>query len=287
MRASYIALAALIGVTAAIPCGPNGGGIVAENDLRIPVSHLRDEMNQEEFNRVLDHIENLYAPEVTQLGAKLVIERKWKDGKVNAYARQRNKTWIITMFGGLARHPSITSDGFATVACHELGHHLGGYPKKARWASSEGQSDYYASTKCFRRYVEDDDNVRLMAKVQVPQRVQIFCRLTHLRDEDVAICQRSAMAGLSLANLFAALSKTNNAPPQFQRPSHKRVSRHNHNHPAPQCRLDTYFQGALCPEGAWDEVALDDNDPSQGYCSRIVGRNNIGTRPRCWFAPTY
>ena len=34
------------------------------------------------------------------------------------------------MFGGLAGHETITTDAFALVACHELGHHIGGAQRK-------------------------------------------------------------------------------------------------------------------------------------------------------------
>ena len=66
------------------------------------------------------------------------------------------------MFGGLARHKLVTPDGFALVACHEMGHHLGGAPRRGGWASNEGQSDYYATTKCARRIWAEDNNAAIM-----------------------------------------------------------------------------------------------------------------------------
>jgi Zn-dependent protease with chaperone function len=53
------------------------------------------------------------------------------------------------MFGGLARDPLVTKDGFSAVICHEIGHHIAGAPRKGfSWASNEGQADYFATTKC-------------------------------------------------------------------------------------------------------------------------------------------
>jgi len=77
------------------------------------------------------------------LANELVIDKHWEDGTVNAYASENGNNDVISMFGGLARHPAITPDAFYLVACHEIGHHLGGAPKKGntQWASNEGQAD--------------------------------------------------------------------------------------------------------------------------------------------------
>ena len=69
---------------------------------------------------------------------------------VNANASQRGRTWIVNMYGGLARRPEITPDGFAMVLCHELGHHMGGFPFVSGWAANEGQSDLFATLSCGR-----------------------------------------------------------------------------------------------------------------------------------------
>ena len=89
------------------------------------------------------------------------------------------------------------------------------------------------------------------------------------------------MAGLSLANLFRALRRLQ-TPLKFETPDRTTVSRTNHNHPAPQCRLDTYFQGAICEVPYMDDV--DEKDPLIGTCNRST--NHIdGNRPLCWYAP--
>ena len=285
---SFVVVLTLSISLGALACGP--GGIMGveigeENNLWIPENNMRSGVSKEEFYRVLDVMEKLYAPVVTAAGGQLVMEKKWKDGKVNASAQQKGKRWIVTMYGGLARHDVITSDGFALVVCHELGHHLGGYPTNSgnlRWASNEGQSDYFATTKCFRKYVENDDNIQIVASALVPKRVQVFCSLSHDNDVDIAICQRTSMAGLSLATLLNR--KKSRTPLSFHTPQEKRVKRIFNRHPAAQCRLDTYFQGSLCYKGHDEDVSK--NDPNQGVCSRLMG-DHIGVRPRCWYNPPY
>ena len=256
-------------------CIDEGKGIMGDNDLEIPVGNSFSGIGEEEFHRVLDKLEELYAPTIQELGGRLVMIRDWASTTVNAYAQRQGKNWQVKMFGGLARHADITSDGFALVGCHELGHHLGGMPMKGtKWASNEGQSDYFASSKCFRRYVEDEDNVQIMSNVQVPGRVRAFCQEIHgASAEDVAVCERSSMAGLSLARLLAKSKKAKSSLAfESENRSLKPVGKTSHSHPAAQCRLDTYFQGALCYLGH-DE---------KGYCSRRVG-DHYGVRPHCWY----
>ena len=55
-----------------------------------------------------------------------------------------------------------------------------------------------------------------------------------------------------------------------------------HGHPGTQCRLDTYFQGALCSLS--EENDVDQEDPRIGNCNRVDG-DQLGARPFCWYKP--
>lgn len=264
-------------------------GIVEENSLYIPVGlKTGGGITESQFNDTLDRIEKIYEPIIKQMGANLNVQRAWNDGTVNAYATRSGRTWIIKMFGGLARHQVVTQDGFAVVACHELGHHIGGAPKRSSWfgmndwASNEGQSDYFGTSKCLRKYMEQDDNVALMANnPKVPDFATRKCQAAFTNPEEIAMCQRAALAGESLANLFRAL-RNSSTPLSFDTPDKKVVSKTDHSHPASQCRMDTYFQGALCDKAHTDDA--DQRDANQGYCNRVDGYDT-GIRPLCWYKP--
>jgi hypothetical protein len=264
-------------------------GIVPENDLYISV-HSRNArgISEEEFHSVLDKVEGLYKADITAKGKTLQVVRNWTDGTVNAYAEQSGATWKISMFGGLARHETITADGFALVACHELGHHLGGAPKKkglfslSAWASNEGQSDYWGTMKCLRKYFETDDNILITSTMDIPAEAKAKCESVYSNAEDLAVCHRSAMAGMSLARLFQVLRKLPEVP-KFETPDPKVVWSTNHSHPDPQCRLDTYFQGALCDKDLSESVS--DSDANKGVCSAKESYT-LGLRPKCWFKPS-
>jgi len=105
-------------------------GIVENNSLYIPVGlKALSGISEAQFNKVIDRVDSLFKSKIQSLGAQLVFNRNWNDGTVNAYAQRDQSNpnvWNVAMFGGLARHPQMTEDGFAVVVCHELGHHLGG-----------------------------------------------------------------------------------------------------------------------------------------------------------------
>lgn len=278
----------LLNTSVSMACDMHGKtGIVEQNDLWLDV-HTKNEngMTEEIFNVVLDKIEALYAPIIQARGKTLSVERSWDNGTVNAYAQQLGNIWKISMFGGLARHPAVTADGFALVACHEIGHHIGGQPKKrsffgGSWASNEGQSDYFGNAKCLRKYFEQDNNIDVVAEMEIPAIVTEKCESNFTTAEDVAVCQRGAMAGMSLAGLFHALRNLD-VPLLFETPDTSVAARTDDNHPASQCRLDTYYQAALCEISAYED--LSDRDATTGSCNRAAGHTD-GLRPLCWFKP--
>ncbi|MBA2404197.1 MAG: M48 family metalloprotease [Bdellovibrionales bacterium] len=278
---------------AVLACSVDGkGGFLPDNDLYIPVGlkGVLTGITEAQFNSAIDKVETLYAPIVASLGGKLEIERKWSDGTVNAYAQQSGKTWKVAMFGGLARHKTITEDGMALVVCHELGHHIGGAPKKVggifggganTWASNEGQADYFATLKCLRKSFLNDDNIAIVAGMTIPKTLSDACKKSTKNDkEDSALCIRTSMAGKSVANLFSELSKLPDT--KFETPDAKVVSKTDDAHPKAQCRLDTYFQGSLCDISMNEDVSQ--KEEVKGTCHPTLG-HKTGTRPLCWFKP--
>ncbi|MBF0205562.1 MAG: M48 family metalloprotease [Oligoflexia bacterium] len=260
---------------------------VEENDLYIPADAknlLNSNITEEVFNQIIDKIYEIYSPVVKSKGGVLVIEKNWSDGTVNAYANRSGNTWSVAMFGGLARHEAVTPDGFALVICHELGHHLAGTPKVrnmfSRWASNEGQSDYFSTLKCLRQVMENDNNEEIIAKLSVPAYVDDLCTKSFVDANEIAICKRSAMSGKSVGDLFVALS--NGSKINFSTPDRSVVNRTNDSHPASQCRLDTYLAGATCIVDKKDE--LSDTNVNSGACTSINGHES-GLRPTCWYKP--
>jgi hypothetical protein len=265
-------------------------GFLPDNDLYIPAdkqSLVDANIDEAAFNAIIDKVIAVYEPIVQAKGAMLNVARLWENPTVNASAQQWGNYWRINMYGGLARHKLITPDGFATVVCHELGHHLAGAPKKldnpwSKWASNEGQSDYFASLKCLRKAWKNDDNKTIISTMTVPDDIQTNCDTQFGADtDDAAMCIRTSMAGMSTALLLQELRRQT-GDLKVSTPDSKQVAKTNHNHPEPQCRLDTYHAGSLCL--VRDDVDVDDTDEELGTCYR-ANNQEVGARPLCWFKP--
>lgn len=276
-------------------------GFLPANTMKIPVgSRIRSNffeakavggITEDQFNRVMDRIQKLYGPVVAQQGGVLTIERKWSDPTVNASAEQINDQWILNMYGGLARHQETTEEGMALVACHELGHHLGGAPKNHSWAgddwaTDEGGADYFATLKCLRNYFAEDDNETILAAATLDPLARTRCASEFTDHVDQLLCLRTSMAATSGARLFMDM-RGEAVVPSFATPDQSitkflpedNPDPNTNPHPATQCRMDTYFNGAICHVSK--TVSNSKTDYRDGSC--VQGVDQFGWRPLCWF----
>lgn len=278
-------------------------------DARIPVfseftlAEERTGITEEEFMTVLDEVETVYTPVFEALGKTFQVNKLWTNDQVNASAQQSGNNWIINMYGGLARHEHATIDAFRAVACHEIGHHLGGAPKKSgwfgTWASNEGQSDYFATYKCMKKLILEgqpgglevagpDLSIYEAEEVAIVE-AQCSERFTAPAEgeEEVSVdtaytaCVRASLSGLSLGRLLGSLRDAERVI-SLNTPDATEVAKTNHNHPDAQCRADTYFAGSLCNLDFNSE--LSNTDANTGTCNRSEGFD-YGLRSKCWFKP--
>lgn len=290
---STLAILALVPATLALACTEDGmRGLAPDNSLFIPTNSggkgdQKSNVTEAQFKASIARAEKIYAPVFKAQGRTYTIIPEWNDGTVNAYANRKEMVSEVHMFGGLARHPKMSPDGFELVICHETGHHLGGAPKtrsffgKVSWASNEGEADYYATLKCAREMWKDDDNATIVAKLKVPAIVVEKCQKSFDRTNEILICERSAMAAKDLADTLGDMNKSMLIN-DFEKPDPKVVRRMFDGHPQAQCRLDTYFAGAICAKAKED--ALSETDPTVGTCAQEKG-DTLGIRPLCWYLP--
>lgn len=261
-------------------------GFLPENKLSIPVGlKSLGGLNEVQFNQVLDKMLLLYSGIVAQRGAKLIIDRRWTDPTVNSYAHQNTPgAYTIVAFGGLARHSEVTPDAMALVACHELGHHLGGAPKKIApdgWAANEGQADYWGTMKCLRHFFEGDNQQAALQNLNVPSLVSSRCNSQYSNREEQLVCQRVAMAGAALGKLLNAVSN-DKVVASYATPDSTIVIQTFNDHPKTQCRVDTFLQASLCDHTISETDS--DTDSNVGVCS-VRNGDKVGNRPLCWFRP--
>lgn len=277
---------------------------VAAQATFIPQDQIRFEsltvgpsnITKEGFMAAIAKLKAVYEAIVRAHGATLTINEKWSDGTINASAQQFGNSWQINLYGGLARRPELTPDAYMMVMCHEMGHHLGGFSFYQPffgdvWAANEGQSDYFATHSCARKMWGEDLEENAKFRESVPEIVKTACDKSWNTTEAQDLCYRVSAAAKSLGATLASL--TQSPEPQYDTPDTNKVAETSDEHPAPQCRLDTTFQAALCTI-EFDANLIpgkEMNDPFSVNAEREAAiksctsysNQNVGLRPQCWF----
>jgi len=260
-------------------------GLLPENPWSIPIGLETSGISEEAFYQIIKEAEEIYEKIVDEKNAELIIYKSWGSNTVNAYADRSDdgRKWELIFYGGLARHPQMTEDGFRLTICHELGHHFGGAPKKPgnTWSSAEGEADFYGSLKCLKKWWQNQDLNQWYKETQIPEIVESKCRQAYAEKHSQLLCMRSSLAGRSVAMVMKEI-EWESLEPRFETPDPKIANNTLLGHPSPQCRLDTYFQGSLCNVNSRDD--LDDDNVRIGVCPQNA---ELGFRPLCWFNPKF
>lgn len=274
---------------------PKGTTYLEEENLRDP------QITQEIFEARVADLQKTYAPVISQFGGKLSIKGDWKNKQMNAYATQILMFWKVIITGALARRSELSPDGMTLIVCHEIGHHLGGFPFSegtpfgGRWASIEGQSDYFSTFTCGKKMWQDEiaENEKFRLIVNALPRLQ--CDSTYSTDADRDLCYRTSVALESVVATMAAILKK--PMPKYETPDTTIVTVTKESHPNIQCRMDTLFAGAICPVKT-DERIIPGKKVKGGRrgseaereaallsCSALSSFST-GLRPACWFKAT-
>lgn len=273
---------------------------LGDDEIRADLSRpVISNINEAEFNGLVKMLQTVYSPVVSKFGGRLSIQGEWKNETPNAYANQLFGSWSVKVTGGLARRPELTYDGLTLIICHELGHHLGGFPLATNkppfggyWAANEGQSDYYATHACAKKVWGPESSKNAEFREKVDSYAKGACDMVWSESVDRDLCYRTTVAVESVSATMAALKSV--PMTRFNTPDPAVVDRISMEHPAVQCRMDTSFQGALCGIPAREDmipgkgVSNTPNSPeaeaaaAQVSCMK-VNRAPMGLRPNCWF----
>ena len=251
-------------------------------------------ITQDQFNAVIDKEEAIFKPLAQAFGGSYHVNRKWDDSTVNADSEREGDSWIVNMYGGLARRPTMTVDGFALVLCHETGHQFGGFPFANDWAADEGQADYFATTHCARMVFGADAETNATFVDKVDPTAKKKCDAMTTKSTERNLCYRTMVASKALGDTLASLSGDSVS---FDTHDDSEVDSTDDDHPGSQCRLDTYVAGALCT-ASWDGSVIPGFHDDEGsndttaekesakyYCAEGAEGVTVGFRPHCWFKP--
>lgn len=189
---------------------------------------------------------SIYGPIVKdQSGLNLIIDL---DGETKNYfggMSTDESNMYVHMGSEFDREIGVTPDFYVFILCHEVGHLLGGLPKKITRGkgaqfSSEGQSDYYAASVCMKKIFQE--NIPIYTPQIVTKKVEELCRET----DDFAICIRIANAGREFFEYLKVMYSEYGSvfiTPDMDTPEAAGLSA-TYEYPSFQCRLDTLIAGA-------------------------------------------
>lgn len=238
-----------------------------------------------EFKKIQAEIHDLFLDDIKNQNGELIVNYDHGNPTANASASREGNLWFIKFNGGLIFHKKFDSDLYIAILCHELGHHLGGTPfkfpqsRRHGWVAAEGQSDYFASNICFKRYFLNQDNESYLAGKKIEHEIQEGCKQNHPTKLDYQICVRGALIAKKVGKFLRDIGRTRRGHrepiPTIGTPDQTIVHSTVVTHPLTQCRLDTYFQGALC--NLYDGRKEENLNCKRGH------EVYSGSRPRCWF----
>lgn len=244
---------------------------------------------------VLQEFEAFYQPITSGLGFKLTVQIDNNSSSESADANRDARHANVTVTRRLLENARMSEDGLRTILCHEMGHVLGGAPRRnipPEWdgpiapdgfsfMSSEGQADYYSTLVCFRRLVRGQNHQKRLAQemaAALPPVADVAhrCDTAHgIRTVDSLICQRAVAGAFNMLQMIKEFPISVASASPFVATSTILDL-----YPDRQCRLDTFIAGALCrTESVPDTAALDFNDGTVNTCA-----DRAAARPACWYS---
>jgi hypothetical protein len=262
-------------------------------------------ISQQDLETVVSKIKKVFVPIVDQHGGKLRIETYWEDQTINLYAEQVSFSWFIHVFGGFVRLPHLSLDALTMAICHELGHHLAGFPFKTTWSTAEAQADYFANHVCTHQLWQNDLEVNLDHAERIDPNSHARCLGAYEDLPNQALCFRKATAALNLSQVMAKVLNEPEIDPN-SRPQ-ERVAKTLYEHPNTSCRFETFVRAALCPKpfdlykipGRIPRKIVPVPSPPRGSNELWAEQESakflcvfdgdlvsefLGARPECWFA---
>ncbi len=237
---------------------------------------------EKDFLELIGRVRKVYDPIFESRGYEVEYLLYWDVEEGNAMtseAKDMKKAYFM-FSGGLLRAKYMNKDAFLYAACHEMGHHLGGFPKEKElaWCSTEGQADYFANLRCMKEILKGDPENAKARELKLPGNIRKKCEKIYSDEESINICLRSTKAAEDAFRFLQAKERGADADPslfnQILLPVNETIMRY----PGHACRAETAYRGAICDR----DGELSDTDETAGVCHKKNGDRN-GMRPGCWF----
>lgn len=186
----------------------------------------------------------IYQPVLKSMG--LTLEIQTNEDSADYYGGASLEPGVFRISIGEIIRKDL-SGTLAYTLCHEVGHLLGGEPKKptSTWASTEAQSDFYATSVCLKKIYQQNPNL-LQGDTAVHSKVTRVCGQTYANTFEKRICERIAQdTFLFFTDVWTYINFSGITKPSFQVETSAAAEK-GRNYPSLQCRLEIGFAGALC-----------------------------------------
>ncbi|NBW82144.1 hypothetical protein EBR21_10375 [bacterium] len=236
-----------------------------------------------------------FAGEIRQLGARLQIEYHENSSGTGAFTlrKESGRVWEFHFYDGILKIKNVSEDVLSLIVCHELGHHLAGYPFKdeSNWSAAEGQADYFSTHACAPRIWRDADGLNASFSTKISAALKGKCDDAYSSQQRRDLCYRTVFAVDTMRYYEGRNLKV---VPSLDKPDPAMVSRTFTAHPAAQCRIDTQLAGAFCARefdfsrvpghlGVGLNTLAAERDAAPSHCDDS-SLPFLMHRPRCWFA---
>lgn len=237
-------------------------------------------LTERDFRELINRVRKVYDPVFAARGYEVEYLLYWDVDEGNAMTSEKDKKAYFLFAGGLLRARYMTKDGFLFAACHEIGHHLGGFPKEQTqpWCSVEGEADYFAGLRCMKEVLKGDPENAKARGLELPANIVKKCEEMFSDEESVNICLRSTKAGEDAFRFLQSKDRGGDADASLFGKVLAPVTETNMKYPGHACRAETAFQGAICDRSG----EMSNTDETIGACHLMNG-DVEGMRPSCWF----
>jgi hypothetical protein len=243
---------------------PNGICWFSTGFYLIWASSSLTSVNETDFKNVNEIVLNIYTPIIAEKLNSSVELKEYYYNFGGAFSRDSVRKligeprFVLTLTGNIPNFASMNIAGYALVACHELGHIMGGEPRQRTaldlWSSVEGQADYFATNTCMWRYVKTLPLPELIKDLD--DKTIDRCYEKFGSEIDRAHDCLKILAGIdAMAKYFNSNAK-NKTNVSINNQDLSSVDRTMQKYPSLQCRVDTWMAGMF-------------DEP----------------RPRCWYKP--
>jgi hypothetical protein len=202
-------------------------------------------ISEAQFYSIPKDILEIYEREIEDSGLTIGLEQDWDSKVVNAGANRKNNTAVIKLYGAHAKIAPMTIGTYALTVCHELGHLIGGLPKVMPTGkySSEGQSDYFATNECLKRYLKNK-----VTSVTIPKFHSDLCLKRFNEKKDITMCNNIMKISIEQLEVDNFLVPRENYEDTLSLDNSISSITIFNDYPKVSCRYTTYINGALNKE---------------------------------------